>query len=68
MEKLQQAQIQLVQSEKMSSLGELVAGVAHEINNPVSFIAGNVSLASEYTEQIFEHLQLYQEKFSDPGA
>jgi len=66
--KLQQAQIQLVQSEKMSSLGELVAGVAHEINNPVSFIAGNVSLASEYTEDILEHLRLYQQIFPEPGA
>ncbi|MGK7904795.1 MAG: response regulator [Hormoscilla sp.] len=66
--KLQQAQIQLVQSEKMSSLGELVAGVAHEINNPVSFIAGNVSLASEYTEDILEHLRLYQQVFPEPGA
>jgi len=68
LEKLQQAQIQLVQSEKMSSLGELVAGVAHEINNPVSFIAGNVSLASEYTEEILEHLRLYQQVFPEPGA
>lgn len=68
LKKLQQAQIQLVQSEKMSSLGELVAGVAHEINNPVSFIAGNVSLASEYTENILEHLRLYQQIFTEPGA
>lgn len=68
LEKLQQAQIQLVQSEKMSSLGELVAGVAHEINNPVSFIAGNVSLTSEYTEDILEHLRLYQQIFPEPGA
>ncbi|HBQ98561.1 MAG TPA: hybrid sensor histidine kinase/response regulator, partial [Cyanobacteria bacterium UBA11691] len=57
---LQEAQIQLIQSEKMSSLGELVAGVAHEINNPVGFIAGNISMAMEYTEDIFEHLKLYQ--------
>lgn len=68
LEKLQQAQIQLVQSEKMSSLGELVAGVAHEINNPVSFIAGNVSLASEYTDNILNHLRLYQQVFPEPGA
>jgi len=64
---LQQAQIQLIQSEKMSSLGELVAGVAHEINNPVGFIAGNISMAMEYTEDIFEHLKLYQKQFTDPG-
>jgi len=64
---LQQTQIQLIQSEKMSSLGELVAGVAHEINNPVGFIAGNISMATEYTEDIFEHLKLYQKYFTDPG-
>ncbi|MBP0034238.1 MAG: response regulator [Roseofilum sp. Belize BBD 4] len=64
---LQEAQIQLIQSEKMSSLGELVAGVAHEINNPVGFIAGNISMAMEYTEDIFEHLKLYQKHFTDPG-
>lgn len=67
LQQLQQAQIQLIQSEKMSSLGELVAGVAHEINNPVGFIAGNISMAMEYTEDIFEHLKLYQKQFTDPG-
>lgn len=67
LQQLQQAQIQLIQSEKMSSLGELVAGVAHEINNPVGFIAGNISMAMEYTEDIFDHLKLYQKQFADPG-
>jgi signal transduction histidine kinase len=67
LQQLQQAQIQLIQSEKMSSLGELVAGVAHEINNPVGFIAGNISMAMEYTEDIFDHLKLYQKQFTDPG-
>ncbi len=62
---LQQAQIQLIQSEKMSSLGELVAGVAHEINNPVGFIAGNISMAVEYTEDLFTHLKLYQKEFTE---
>ncbi|MBW4440479.1 MAG: hypothetical protein KME10_04435 [Plectolyngbya sp. WJT66-NPBG17] len=57
---LQQAQTQLIQSEKMSSLGQLVAGVAHEINNPVSFIYGNLAHASEYTSDLIALLKLYQ--------
>lgn len=57
---LQQAQMQLIQGEKMSSLGQLVAGVAHEINNPVSFIYGNLAHASEYTADLIELLKLYQ--------
>lgn len=60
---LQQAQVQLVQSEKMSSLGQLVAGIAHEINNPVNFIYGNLVYAKDYAENILEILQLYQAKY-----
>ncbi|MGC9505025.1 hybrid sensor histidine kinase/response regulator [Baaleninema sp.] len=66
LEDLQKAQVQLVQSEKMSSLGQLVAGVAHEINNPVNFIFGNLVHANEYTQNILEILQLYQTKYPDP--
>ncbi|WP_017720337.1 CHASE3 domain-containing protein [Kamptonema formosum] len=58
---LKQTQTQLVQSEKMSSLGQLVAGVAHEINNPVNFIYGNLAHASEYTQNLLNLLQLYEE-------
>ena len=58
--KLQQAQSQLVQTEKMASLGQLVAGVAHEINNPVNFIQGNVIHAIQYTQDLIELLELYQ--------
>lgn len=65
---LQQAQLQLVQSEKMASLGQLLAGVAHEINNPISFIDGNLTYASEYVQYLIEHLQLYQNKYPHPGA
>lgn len=64
---LKDAQLQLVQSEKMSVLGNLVAGVAHEINNPVSFISGNVNEAIASVEDITEFISLYQEKFPNPG-
>lgn len=63
--KLQQTQAQLVQHEKMSSLGQLVAGVAHEINNPVNFISGNISHATSYIHNLLELLQLYQECYPE---
>ncbi|MHC5738204.1 trifunctional serine/threonine-protein kinase/ATP-binding protein/sensor histidine kinase [Nostoc sp.] len=65
---LQQMQLQLVQSEKMSALGNLVAGVAHEINNPVGFIAGNIQPAVDLVEDLFHLIELYQEKFPNPGV
>ncbi|MEL6460813.1 MAG: response regulator [Cyanobacteria bacterium J06621_15] len=60
---LQHAQIQLVQSEKLSTLGQLVAGIAHEINNPVGFIHGNIQHANEYIKDLLELVQLYQTQF-----
>ncbi len=57
---LQQTQTHLVQSEKMSSLGQMVAGIAHEINNPVSFIYGNLTYVSEYTENLMQLIGLYK--------
>lgn len=59
--KLQQTQAQLIQAEKMSSLGQMVAGIAHEINNPVSFIYGNLSYTNEYTQNLLHLLDIYQQ-------
>ena len=63
---LQQTHSQLVQSEKMSSLGLLVAGVAHEINNPVSFIYGNLTHLDNYTQELLHLLKLYQQHYPHP--
>ncbi|MEH2178524.1 MAG: PAS domain S-box protein [Nostoc sp.] len=63
---LQHTQTHLIQTEKMSSLGQLVAGVAHEINNPVNFIYGNLSPAKEYTQDLLSLLQLYQSHYPKP--
>jgi len=65
---LQQAQLKLVQSEKMSSLGQLVAGVAHEINNPVNFIYGNLAYATEYVQQLLQLLEVYQQQYPHPTS
>ena len=68
MTELQSAQLQMIQSEKMSGLGQLVAGVAHEINNPVNFIFGNLNHADLYTQDLLELLHLYQKHYPSPHA
>lgn len=65
--KLQQTQAQLIHSEKMSSLGQTVAGVAHEINNPVNFIYGNLSYVNDYTQDLLDLIQVYQEEYPQPS-
>ncbi|WP_414562160.1 MULTISPECIES: sensor histidine kinase [unclassified Anabaena] len=66
LQQMQQSQVQLVQSEKMATLGQLVAGVAHEINNPVNFIHGNLSHIEDYVQTLLEFIQLYQKHYSQP--
>ncbi|MGL5063884.1 MAG: sensor histidine kinase, partial [Microcoleus sp.] len=68
LKELQTMQLQLVQNEKMSALGNLVAGVAHEINNPVGFLAGNISPALDYIKDLFGLIDLYQEKYPNSDA
>ncbi len=61
-QQLEQSQLQVVQSEKMASLGNLVAGVAHEINNPIGFLNGSISNAKDYVQDLFEYLETYHQQ------
>ncbi len=65
---LKQSQVQVIQGEKMSMLGQLVSGVAHEINNPVGFLGGNISHALDYVKDLFGLIKLYQQKYPQPDA
>lgn len=66
LEELKLTQAQLIQSEKMSGLGQLVAGIAHEINNPVSFIYGNLQHAQDYTQDLLKLIRTYQTHYPEP--
>ncbi|HEY9631598.1 MAG TPA: CHASE4 domain-containing protein [Coleofasciculaceae cyanobacterium] len=66
LQQLKKTQAQLIHSEKMSSIGQLVAGVAHEINNPLGFIAGNLTYANEYAQALLSLLQRYQHYYPNP--
>ena len=66
LDKLQQTQAQLIHSEKMSSLGQMVAGIAHEINNPVNFIKGNIGYGFNYAQDLIDLVELYQENYPQP--
>jgi signal transduction histidine kinase len=65
LKQLKRTQLQLIQAEKMSGLGQMVAGVAHEINNPVTFISGNLNHAREYTQDLLKLVQLFQKYLPD---
>ncbi|MGK7901191.1 MAG: AAA family ATPase [Hormoscilla sp.] len=65
---LKRTQAQLIQTEKMSSMGQMVAGVAHEINNPVSFIYGNIDYARGYVQDLLDIINIYQQEYPNPPA
>jgi two-component system NtrC family sensor kinase len=67
LQNLQQTQSQLIQAEKMSSLGQMVAGIAHEINNPVSFIYSNLDHAGDYAQNLLGLVKLYQKDYPNPS-
>ena len=66
LQELKSTQSQLIQAEKMSGLGQLVAGIAHEINNPVNFIYGNLSYADTYTSELLSLVEVYRTYYPEP--
>jgi predicted ATPase/signal transduction histidine kinase/tRNA A-37 threonylcarbamoyl transferase component Bud32 len=68
LQELKRTQAQLIQSEKMSSLGQMVAGIAHEINNPINFIHGNIAHTSEYIQDLLDLVSVYQQEYPCPAS
>ncbi|MBD2293731.1 DUF3365 domain-containing protein [Anabaena sphaerica FACHB-251] len=68
LQELQITQTQLIQNEKMSSLGQLVAGIAHEINNPLSFISGNINHAEMYSKDLLRLIELFRQTYPQPDS
>ena len=68
LQELQKTQSQLIQTEKMSSLGQMIAGIAHEINNPIGFIYSNLEPAKKYIQHLLSLIQLYQQQYPQPTA
>ncbi|MGK7924788.1 MAG: CHASE domain-containing protein [Spirulina sp.] len=68
LKQLKQAQSQLVHTEKMSSLGQMVAGIAHEINNPIGFIYGNIDFTLQYSEEMIKIINLYGKHYPNPHS
>lgn len=68
LKELQRTQMQMIQSEKMSSLGQLIAGIAHEINNPVNFIYGNLRYSDQYSQDLIRIITAYQAELPEPSA
>ncbi|MBE8991737.1 ATP-binding sensor histidine kinase [Nostoc sp. LEGE 12450] len=66
LQELQQTQAQLIHAEKMSSLGQMVAGIAHEMNNPVNFISGNINHLKNYFQDLLNGISLYQHQYPQP--
>ncbi|MGV0104243.1 AAA family ATPase [Nostoc sp. DSM 114160] len=67
LQELEHTQLQMVQNEKMATLGNLVAGVAHEINNPIGFLKGSLNNAEEYIQDLLAHIQCYQQHHANPA-
>ncbi|MEH1772655.1 trifunctional serine/threonine-protein kinase/ATP-binding protein/sensor histidine kinase [Nostoc sp.] len=67
LQELEHTQLQMVQNEKMATLGNLVAGVAHEINNPIGFLKGSLNNAEEYIQDLLAHIQSYQQHHPNPA-
>jgi predicted ATPase/signal transduction histidine kinase len=67
LQELEHTQLQMVQNEKMATLGNLVAGVAHEINNPIGFLKGSLRNAEDYTQDLLAHIQLLKQHYSTPA-